>query len=92
MTNAQRIEKGFSPVDPDGIPYELHHIGQQPDAPLAILSKKEHMQGGNNKILHWRTESDVDHGAPWTRQVTKFWENYLKDYLENTLEKFQVRG
>ena len=78
MTNTERILKGFSPVDPNGIPYEIHHIGQQPNSPFAILTKAEHMQGGNNKILHWRTASDVEHGAEWAKTVTKFWKDYLE--------------
>ena len=77
MTNAERITQGLSPVDPSGVPYELHHIGQMPDSPLAILSKAEHMSGGNNTILHFRTTSDVEHGAAWAKQVGEFWGNYL---------------
>ena len=80
MTNAQRIIEGSAPVDPSGIPYELHHIGQQPDSPLAILTKAEHMQGGNNKILHFREDSNVEHGLEWIKQKTDFWNCYLKQY------------
>lgn len=80
MTNTERILKGSSPVDPNGIPYELHHIGQQPDSPLAILTKSEHMQGGHNKILHFRAESSVNHDAAWNKQVANFWHSYLERY------------
>ena len=80
MTNAERIRQGFSPVDSTGVPYELHHIGQLDNAPLAILTKAEHMQGGNNKILHWRTDSDVNHGSQWSKIVSNFWTNYLSTY------------
>lgn len=80
MTNADRIRHSLSPVDANGIPYELHHIGQQPDSPLAILTKAEHIQGGNNKILHFRDSSEVDHGADWVKQVSSFWKEYLSKY------------
>lgn len=80
MTNAQRILEGNAPVDPSGIPYELHHIGQQPDSPLAILTKLEHIQGGNNKILHFREDSSVEHGLEWVKQKQIFWNNYLNKY------------
>ena len=80
MTNVERIMNGYSPVDMDGIPYELHHVGQQIDSPLAILTKPEHMQGGNNKILHFRDESGVEHGPNWTKQVHEFWNGYLERY------------
>jgi len=78
MTNAERILAGNSPVDPKGIPYELHHIGQEPNSPLAILTKAEHMQDGHNKILHFRVSSEVEHGAGWKEQVNEFWLNYLE--------------
>ena len=80
MTNAERIIAGNSPVDPSGIPYELHHIGQEPTSPLAILTKAEHMQGGHNKILHFRMESEVDHNYIWAEQVDEFWSAYLESY------------
>lgn len=80
MTNAERILSGRSPVDPSGIPYELHHIGQMPNSPLAVLTKAEHMQGGHNTILHFREDSLVEHGAEWSKQVSDYWIKYLAKY------------
>lgn len=61
QTNLERMEKGLAPLDADGKPYELHHIGQNTDSPLAELTRSEHMGGGNNKILHDVTkESEID--------------------------------
>lgn len=63
MTNLERMEKGLAPLDADGKPYELHHIGQNADSPLAELTRSEHMEGGNNKILHDVTkESEINRG------------------------------
>lgn len=77
-TNVQRIIDKLSPLDPNGIAYELHHIGQKIDAPLAILTKAEHIQGGNYNILHYLAESVVEHGAEWETQVHNFWMSYLR--------------
>ncbi len=78
LTNAQRVIKGLSPLGPDGYAYELHHIGQLPDSPLAILTKTEHMMGGNNKILHFRDISEVSHDPAWQKLVKEFWKELAK--------------
>jgi len=60
-TNLERMEKGKPPLDKDGRPIELHHIGQTADAPLAELTKSEHMSNGNDSILHDKSkESEID--------------------------------
>lgn len=60
-TNLQRMEQGLAPLDANGKPIELHHIGQKSDAPLVELTAKEHRQGGNSRILHDSTkESEID--------------------------------
>lgn len=84
QTNRQRILNNQSPLDEDGIAYELHHIGQANDAPLAILTKDQHMKRGNNTILHWKKDSVVNHGHEWNKTVHDFWKNYL-DAVDNGL-------
>ena len=79
LTNAERIMRGYSPLDPDGIPYELHHIGQSPDSPLAILTREEHRLGDNYGILHFKsgpTEIDREVFAEEREQV---WMAYLEN-------------
>lgn len=39
-TNLQLMQEGYAPYDPTGQKYQLHHIGQRNDSPLAILMKK----------------------------------------------------
>ena len=73
-TNLQRMEQGLAALDPSGLSYELHHIGQNVDSTLAILTKAEHMQGGNNLIWHDPGLTTTVHAAGnnWdaTRQAT----------------------
>ncbi|MEA3497874.1 MAG: HNH/ENDO VII family nuclease [Campylobacterota bacterium] len=45
-TNLELMEKGRAPIDAHGEKYNLHHIGQKMDSPLAEL------QGGEHRIYH----------------------------------------
>ncbi|MBA0217822.1 HNH/ENDO VII family nuclease [Pectobacterium brasiliense] len=63
-TNLERMEMGKPPLDENGKPIELHHIGQKSDSPLAELTHEQHMEGGNNTVLHDTTkESEIDRGS-----------------------------
>lgn len=60
-TNLERMENGKPPLDKNGKPIELHHIGQTADAPLAELTREEHMCNGNDAVLHDKSkESEID--------------------------------
>lgn len=74
-TNLQRMQQGLAALDPTGTPYQLHHIGQQADSTLAILTQAEHMQGGNNTIWHLLDAATQVHGAgnTWASQRQAFW-------------------
>jgi len=72
-TNLERMEKGKPPLDEDGKPIELHHVGQEADSPLAELSQKEHRGEGNNTILHDGTqESKIDRVA-FQKEKSEHW-------------------
>ena len=79
-TNLQRMLDGFAPLDPDGIPYELHHIGQKADSTLAILTQAEHRKNGNNTIWHKFGEETEVHGKgnKWNQQRAKFWTEFAQ--------------
>jgi len=85
LTNLQRMEKGLSALDPSGQPYELHHIGQKVDSTLAILTKSEHMQNGNNRIWH-PIDALTDNPSSksgWAAEKANFWietAKYLKTF------------
>ena len=78
VTNLDRMRQGYAAIDPaTGQAFELHHIGQSIDSPLAILSKFEHMGGGNNTILH---DPSIEQGvhslisnSEWAAQTSAFW-------------------
>lgn len=82
-TNLERMKEGLAALDPaTGEPYELHHIGQQVDSTLAILTQEEHRLGGNSKIWHKLTKSGVHaQGNNWDAQRKAFWE-YMAQVLE----------
>ena len=85
LTNLQRMLLGQPPIDPiTQKAYELHHIGQNVDSPLAILTYAEHMLGGNNKILH---DTNIADGAgvhallsdsEWAAQKRIFWKAFAE--------------
>lgn len=56
-TNLQRMSVGLAPLDSNGLPYELHHIGQNADATLAVLTRAQHDSPG----LHgFKMVSEID--------------------------------
>ena len=73
-TNLQRMQSGLAALDPTtGQAYQLHHIGQKMDSTLAILTKAEHMQKGNNKIWHlFEGTSRIDRPV-FDKQRAAFW-------------------
>lgn len=77
-TNRALMEAGLAPLDPKtNLPYELHHIGQKADSPLAILTAREHRGKGNDAILHDKLlPSEVDHGPAWQKQKKEFWTEF----------------
>ena len=75
-TNLQRMEEGLAALDPStGQAFQLHHIGQEMDSTLAILSEAEHMQGGNNLIWHMLGEGSKIDRAVFDKQRASFWMN-----------------
>ena len=76
LTNLELMKKGLAPVDANGIKYELHHIGQRNDSPLAILTKDEH----DNSFLHTLTENfdNPSNQANWSKIKKNFWKSYAK--------------
>lgn len=81
ITNAERVRDGLAPIDADGKSYELHHVGQKTDSPLAVLTDKQHRSKGNYSTLH-KNEGPGVHSeisdAEWSKQKREFWLNLLE--------------
>ena len=78
-TNLQRMQQGLAALDPaTGQAYQLHHIGQNPNSTLAIMTEAEHMQGGNNLIWHeLEGASRIDRVA-FKTQRESFWKSFAE--------------
>lgn len=79
-TNLQLMQEGYAPYDPTGQKYQLHHIGQRNDSPLAILTQAEHTGSGNDKIWHILSDGfdNPSKQLGWTKIKQDFWQNYAK--------------
>jgi hypothetical protein len=72
-TNLDRMKDGRAPLDADGRPIELHHIGQKADSPLAELTGAEHRSNGNDNILHNKLkESEIDR-TDFGKEREEYW-------------------
>lgn len=85
-TNLERMKQGLAPLDKDGKPLELHHIGQKNDSPLAELTLNEHKCGGNDTILHDKSkETEIDRGS-FSKERAEHWKSRAAQ-LENNQEE-----
>lgn len=72
-SNSDLMGEGYPPHDVNGAPYELHHIGQLTDSPLAELTWAQHHDGGNFKVLHTFDDySDIGRGE-FAREKSEYW-------------------
>ncbi len=74
LTNRQLVKLDLNPVDSHGIKYQLHHVGQKTNSPLALLTQDQHQM--NSNVLHTQKVSEVRPKGDNT-----FWENDKKDAL-----------
>lgn len=79
VTNLQRMQQGYAPIDPaTGKYYQLHHIGQKADGTLAILKEAEHQ--GNSSILNFAGKDSEINRAAFNKTRKEFWQ-----YLGNVV-------
>ena len=69
------MQEGKAPLDKDGKPIELHHIGQKSDAPLAELKREEHRGKGNDAILHDKNKNSEIDREVFATQRTEHWKS-----------------
>lgn len=80
--NADLIGEGFPPRDPNGDPYELHHVGQRQEAPFAELTWAEHKGDGNFRILHhFNQESEIDR-EQFDKEKSAYWQARFAAFTE----------
>ena len=52
VTNLQKMLKGETPLDSTGTPYELHHLAQENEGTLAVLTQEQHRSKDAYSIWH----------------------------------------
>jgi len=82
-TNADLMGEGYPPRDDKGDAFELHHIGQDPDGPLAELTYDQHHSNGNFEKLHSNfDESKIDR-QKFDKEKSEYWQARSKDFGDN---------
>ena len=75
VSNLVRMQKGYAPIEPaSGLPYDLHHVNQDPNGTLAILTKKEHQE--YTEIIHIFGEKSKIDRPIFDKIRVQFWKDY----------------
>lgn len=82
-TNKERMEQGLAPLTAEGRPYELHHIGQHQDSPLAELTMQEHRGKENDTILHIKTKESEINREEFGYERAEHWQNRADEVNKN---------
>lgn len=91
-TNRERMAEGKPPLDENGKPIQLHHLGQKADSPLVELTEEEHRTGEyengkkNQSLWHDNAKETEVHGThenEWKQER----ENHWKTRSEQTNER-----
>jgi len=79
-TNMSRMTSGLAPLDKSGDSFNLHHIGQKSDSPLAELTAKQHQE--NSSLLHNSSGPTEVHGkdSNWGTQKANYWKARANDF------------
>lgn len=78
-TNIIRVrDYKLSPIDDTGMSYEVHHLGQKADGPLAMLTHAEHHNPDTYGIIHYAIEGKDITESAWAAQRASFWRNVLR--------------
>ncbi len=85
ISNLELMANGKAPFDPiTGKRFDLHHINQDKDSVLAILTKAEHT--GNDSILHDKAKEGVHNvltgDKAWSKKKADFWRAMAAQFME----------
>ncbi len=75
QTNLDRMKDGYAPLDENGNPYQLHHIGQENDSPLAELTNEQHQANGNYSVLHTKEGPSEINRKEFNEQRAEHWKS-----------------
>ncbi|WP_299008788.1 HNH/ENDO VII family nuclease [uncultured Tenacibaculum sp.] len=73
QTNLDRMNAGYAPLDENGNAYQLHHIGQENNSPLAELTNEQHQANGNYSILHTKEGPSEINRKEFNEQRAEHW-------------------
>ena len=84
-TNLERMEKGLAPLDEKGESYNLHHVGQKNDSPLAELKNGTHKS--EYSTLHDTSikESAIDREG-FDKERANHWKARAEEIKQERLE------
>lgn len=77
-TNIERVRNNLSPIDATGKSYELYHIGQKDDSPLAVLTSDEHHKNFSTLHLNTGQEESLINRKNFEKEKRKFWKELCK--------------
>lgn len=83
-TNLERMADGKAPLDANGKPIELHHIGQKQDSPLAELTCAEHRGNGNDNILHNKIKESEINRESFNTERAEHWKSRAEQVANQT--------
>lgn len=73
VTNLVRMKNGYAPIEPaTGKAYQLHHIKQNPNGTLAVLTESQHQ--GNASILNIFDEGSLINRTEFAKTRKEFWQ------------------
>ena len=73
QTNLDRMKAGYAPLDENGNSYQLHHIGQENNSPLAELTNQQHQADGNYSVLHTKQGPSEINRKEFNEQRAEHW-------------------
>ncbi len=79
-TNLERMEAGLAPLDKNGRPIDLHHIGQRQDSCLAELTRAEHCGSGNDNVLHNKRQESMINRDGFAKERAEHWKARAADF------------
>ena len=80
-SNLERMKRGLAPLDNQGESYNLHHIGQKQDSPLAELKNSIHKSEYSSLHDVEITKSDIDRDS-FDKERAAHWKARAKEIEE----------